>query len=143
MNAFDTNILVYAHRQDSPFHERARVLVAEHAEGEEPWAIPWPCLHEFLAITTHPRIFRTPTPLARARAQVEAWLGSPSLVLLAESDGYWPVLSGLLEAGRIQGPRVHDARVAALALFHRVKVLYSADRDFSRFAQLVVRNPLV
>lgn len=143
MNAFDTNILVYAHRKDSPFHGRALALVKEHAEGIAPWAIPWPCVHEFISVVTHPRVYREPTSPAQAQAQVEAWLSSPSLVLLAESDGYWPVLSDLLTAGRIQGPKVHDARVAALALFHRVKVLYSADRDFSRFTQLAVKNPLV
>ena len=38
--------------------------LAEAAAG--PWAIPWPCVHEFLAIATHPRIFSPPTPLAAA-----------------------------------------------------------------------------
>jgi uncharacterized protein len=56
--AVDTNILVYAHRQDSPFHKAAFRRVAELAEGPATWAIPWPCVHEFLAIVTHPRILR-------------------------------------------------------------------------------------
>jgi hypothetical protein len=42
----DTNILVYAHREDSPFHEVAFARVAELAEGPAARAIPWPCLHE-------------------------------------------------------------------------------------------------
>jgi hypothetical protein len=46
---------------------------------------PWPCLHEFLAVVTHPRIYVPPTPLAQAIDQVDAWLESPTLVLLAES----------------------------------------------------------
>jgi predicted nucleic acid-binding protein len=50
--AVDTNILVYAHREDSPFHDAAFRRVAELAEGQAVWAIPWPCLHEFLAIVT-------------------------------------------------------------------------------------------
>jgi uncharacterized protein len=65
--AVDTNILVYAHREDSPFHTAAFHRVAELAEGPASWAIPWPCLHEFLAIVTHPRIYAPPTPLARDR----------------------------------------------------------------------------
>jgi uncharacterized protein len=63
--ALDTNILVYAHREDSPFHETAFRRVAELAEGPAVWAIPWPCVHEFLAIVTHPRIYAPPTPLDR------------------------------------------------------------------------------
>jgi predicted nucleic acid-binding protein len=91
---------------------------------------------------THPRIFDPPTPRARALRQVEAWLESPSLVLLAEGEGYWLDLRALVEGGRIEGPRVHDARIAALCLGHGVRELWSADRDFSRFPDLPVRNPL-
>ena len=35
----------------------------------KPWAIPWLCLHEFLAVVTHPRIFWRPTPLRVARVR--------------------------------------------------------------------------
>jgi uncharacterized protein len=141
--AADTNILVYAHRRDSPWHEVARGRVAELAEGRAPWAVPWPCLHEFLAIVTHPRIFANPTPIPAAREQVEAWLESPGLVLLAETRGYWPRLKDLLESGRVSGPRVHDARIAALCLNHGVSRLWTADRDFSRFPGLATSNPLI
>jgi toxin-antitoxin system PIN domain toxin len=139
----DTNILVYAHREDSPFHEAASRRVAELAEGLAAWAIPWPCLHEFIAIVTHPRIYVPPTPLPRALAQVDAWLESPTLALLTESTEHWPTLRAMLTGGRIAGPQVHDARVAALCRQHGVRELWSADRDFSRFAGLAVVNPLV
>jgi toxin-antitoxin system PIN domain toxin len=132
--AFDTNILVYAHRKDSSFHVRAAACVRSWAEGTAAWAIPWPCVHEFLAIVTNPRIFKTPTPLPGAVAQVEAWRQSPTLRLLAEDDGYW--------SSHVRGAKIHDARIAALVLCHGVSELFSADRDFSRMAPLVVRNPL-
>ena len=143
MIAVDTNILVYAHREDSPFHETAFERVAELAEGPAVWAIPWPCLHEFLAIVTHARIYLPPTPLARALAQVDAWLESPTVALLTESAVHWPALRALLAAGRVAGGMVHDARIAALCRQHGVRELWSADRDFSRFTGLTVLNPLV
>jgi toxin-antitoxin system PIN domain toxin len=141
--AVDTNVLVYAHREDSPWHGRASGVVEELAEGRAAWAIPWPCLHEFLAIVTHPRIYQPPTPLLRAVEQVEAWLESPTLVLLSEQEDYWLLLRSVVETGQISGPRVHDARVAALCRMHGVRELLSADRDFARFSGLTVRNPLV
>jgi uncharacterized protein len=141
--ALDTNLLVYAHREDSPWYDAAYDRIAKLAEGRTLWGIPWPCLHEFLAIVTHPRIYAPPTPLAGAIDQIEAWLESPSLVLLAEADGYWPELRSALEEGRITGPQVHDARVAALCRFHGVRELWTADRDFSRFPGMTVRNPLI
>jgi uncharacterized protein len=141
--AVDTNILVYAHREDSPFHEMALERVAELAQGVAAWAIPWPCLHEFLAIVTHPRIYKPLTPLAKALDQVDAWCESPSLTLLTESETHWPTLRLLLAAGRIAGPQIHDARIAALCRQHGLRTLWTADRDFSRFAGLSVANPLV
>jgi len=141
--AVDTNILVYAHRRDSQWHERAADCVRELAEGASTWAIPWPCIHEFLAIVTHERIYSPPSPLGKAVEQVQAWLESPSLVMLAEGTGYLATLTRLLVAAQVRGPRVHDARIAALCIYSNVRELLSADRDFGRFGSLKTRNPLV
>jgi uncharacterized protein len=141
--AVDTNLLVYAHRGDSTWHDAAAGCVRGLAESRAAWAIPWPCLHEFLAIVTHPRIYDPPTPLAKALDQASAWLESPSLALLAEGHDHWRVLGDLVRAGRVVGPQIHDARIAALCTAHGVRELWSADRDFGRFRGLVVRNPLL
>lgn len=141
--AIDTNILVHAHRRDSDWHERAAALIKELAEGRIQWAVPWPCMHEFIAVVTHPRIYAPPSSVGQAAAQVDAWIASPSLALLGESRDHWPVLRELVLNGRIHGPLVHDARVAALCLTHGVRELLTADRDFSRFPKLSVRNPLL
>ena len=143
MIALDTNVLVFAHREDSPFHRQAVSCVRSLANARASWAIPWPCVHEFLAIVTHPRIYNPPTPLKHALDQVDAWMESPSLALLGESDRHWDRLKGMLQAGRIAGPQVHDARIAALCQQHGVRELWSADRDFGRFPDLRVINPLV
>jgi hypothetical protein len=141
--AVDSNILVYAHREDSPWHDQALRRIVELAEGRAPWAIPWPCIHEFLAIVSHPRIYNPPTPLETAIDQVEAWLESPTLVMLSESEDYWRLLCSTLQSGRISGPQVHDARIVTICHQHGVRELWTADRDFGRFPGLAVRNPLI
>jgi uncharacterized protein len=141
--AVDTNILVYAHRQDSPWHSQAAARLREVAEGAASWALPWPCLHEFLSIVTHPRIYSPPTAAQRALDQVNDWLQAPAIVLIGETTGYWDVLQRMLKDAKIVGPRVHDARVAALCMYHGVTELWTADRDFSRFPQVSARNPLL
>lgn len=143
MIAVDTNILVFAHREDAQWHETAFARITELVQGKASWGIPWPCIHEFLAITTHPRIYSPPTPLEIALDQVDAWMEVPNLFLLMELEGYWQQLRLLIAAGKITGPMVHDARIAALCILHGVKELWTADRDFSRFPALKVRNPLV
>ena len=144
MIAVDTNILVYAHRRDAEFHAAAAERIKALAESKSAWAIPWPCLHEFFAISTHPKIYDPPSTLTQAIVQIDAWLASPSLSVLGEPTGYWDRLKTILTLGRVTGPLVHDARIAALCVAHGVRELWSADRNFGRFGSPIsVRNPLV
>lgn len=143
MIAVDTNILVYAVRADSHWHASAADAIKTLAEGRDPWAIPWPCVYEFLAITTNPRIYQPPGELSQALAHLAAWLESPSLVMLAEEAGYFGVFEETVRLAGVVGGAVHDARIAALCLLHGVATLYSADRDFSRYPRLRTVNPLL
>lgn len=143
MIAVDTNILVYAHRRDSLFHQTAKERLVALAESRTAWAIPWPCVHEFFNVVTHPRIYNPPTPLESALRQIDVWLDSPSVVLLSEPDQYWSALRPILERSRVNGPRVHDARIVAICRSYDIRELWTADRDFSRFPELSLVNPLV
>jgi uncharacterized protein len=143
MIAVDTNLLVYAHRPDSPFHQEASIVLAELAAGTQHWAVPWPCAHEFVAVVTHPRIYKTPTPLQVALASISALNQLPNMELIGEGDGYMDCLGEIAVSARVAGGAIHDARIAAICKFHGVKVLWSADRDFSRFGQLKTHNPLL
>ena len=144
MIAVDTNVLICAHRRDTEFHTAAARHVRALAEGGSAWAIPWPCLHEFFAISTHRRIYDPPSTPSQAIHQIDAWLASPTLSLIGEPAGYWERLKAVLTAGKVTGPLVHDARIAALCAAHGVRELWTADRDFGRFGSAVtVRNPLI
>ena len=143
MIAVDTNLLVYAHRTDSPFHERAVSCLASLAEGRGSWGIPWSCLHEFVSTATHPKVFNPPTNAAVAIAAVQAWMASPTLQVLHEGSEHWRLVSELILSGKIVGPRVHDARIAAICIGNGVRELWTVDRDFNRFPSLTVRNPLI
>jgi toxin-antitoxin system PIN domain toxin len=142
MIAIDTSLLVYAHREDSVFHRAVMEKLRPVIEGSGPWALPWPCLHEFIAITTNSRIYKPASPLSKVFAFLEPLLEAPQLHLLSESSGYFGRLRALAQLGKISGGRIHDARVAALCLHHGVTELWTADRDFSLFPQLKTRNPL-
>ena len=143
MIALDTNILVYAHRGEMPAHDSALRLVTEILAGPEPVGLCWSVIHEFVAIVTNPKIFTPPTPAPLALDQVEYWLQSPRVTLLQESGRHLATLRQLVVNGRVSGASTHDARIAALCLDHGVRELLTADRDFTRFPALKVRNPLV
>jgi uncharacterized protein len=141
--ALDSNLLIYAHRRDNEAYAAARARLEELATGHALWAIPYPCVHEFIRNVTDPRIYVDPTPLDSAFEQVAEWHSSPSVRLLGEGSRHLDLLGDVARAGRVRGAAIHDARIAAICLEHGVRELWSADRDFSRFPALKTRNPLV
>ncbi len=143
MIAIDTNLLVYAHRPEMPFYERTRHVLNDAIAEVEPVCVPWPCAHEFLGVVSNPRIFKEPTPIDLALEVIGHIHKNTTGGFLAEGDGYLAALERVARPARSQGAVVHDARIAALCLYHGVRVLWSADRDFSRFPNLEVVNPLV
>ena len=73
MIAVDTNILIYAHRAESPFHARAVAAMDRLASSGRPWGTVWQCVHEFAAIVTHPKIYRPPTSMDDCLAEIANW----------------------------------------------------------------------
>lgn len=142
MIAVDTNILIYAHRKESPFYDIASRCLIELSK-QSSWGVPWPCVHEFFSIVTHPTIFKSPSPILLAIEQIEAMRRNPTLRLLSETDLHWSHLRAIIQTGHIRNGAIHDAKIAAICLQHGVRELWSADRDFSRFPQLKTVNPLV
>ena len=141
MIALDTNILVYARREEAPHHEPARELRKRVAEGDSPWAVPWPCIYEFVRVVTHPRVFDPPTPLESVLEDLDSLMQSPSLTLIREGQRHATFMQRLLKAGQAAGNLAHDAHIAALCVEHGVSELWTADRDFARFSGIPVRNP--
>ncbi|MGH9449592.1 MAG: TA system VapC family ribonuclease toxin [Terriglobia bacterium] len=141
MQAIDTNVLIYAEVESNKRHAAARELLTNLAQGDLPWAIPWPCIYEFLRVVTHPRVFHPPVPLEIVLADLKNILLSPSLVLLAETDRHASVLEEAVRGAGATGNLVHDAHIFALCLEHGVSELLTADRDFSRFRGVRVLNP--
>ncbi len=88
------------------------------------------------------RIFRNPTPIDVALVSVRQLLASVPGGFLSEGSGSLAALERTVRPALLQGALVHDARIAALCFSHGVRVLWSADRDFSRFPELAVVNPL-
>lgn len=141
MIAVDTNILIYAFRADSPFHTAARACLEQAVAEGRRLAVPWPCVHEFVSVVSNPRMPDPASPVLAMEA-VDALLAAPRVEAIGETDHHLLMLERLLSGGLVRGPRVHDARIAAICLSHGVDELWTADRDFSLFPSLRTRNPL-
>ena len=140
MIAVDTNILVYAHREELPKHLEARQRLTTLAESHRRWAIPVFCVGEFLRVVTHPRLFDPPFNVDEACEALERVLQSPSLAILHPGEGYWPLLKEAMGEGKAEGNLAFDAQIAAVCREHGVASLLTEDRDFDRFKGFVTEK---
>ena len=58
----DVNVLIYAHREDAPEHERYAAWLRALAESDEPFALSEGVLASVIRIVTNPKIFDPPSP---------------------------------------------------------------------------------
>lgn len=129
----DVNVLVYAHREETPGHSRYADWLVALATGQEPFALSEPVLHGFLRVVTNPRIFAPPSTPQQALQFVEALLARPTCVLIRPGSGHWPIFRRLCDEGNLRGKLVADAVHAALAIESGCEWV-SAETDFARFA---------
>jgi len=141
MILLDVNVLVYAHRTDAPDHARYRAWLEEVLASPSPYGIAELVLSGFLRVVTHPRVFRTPTPMARALKFVQALRERPNCVLLAPGPRHWEIFVDLCRSTAVRGNLVPDAYFAALAIESGCEWI-TTDRDYSRFPGLKWRHPL-
>jgi predicted nucleic acid-binding protein len=92
---------------------------------------------------THPRRFHPPSTTRQAFDFLEALRQTGLSVWLSEGDLHLDQLKSLAVSSRVSGPQIHDTRIAALCLAHGVRELWTADRDFTRYPSLKIRNPLI
>lgn len=140
MIAVDTNILIYAHRQESPKHADALGAITALAEGNDPWAVPVFVVTEFLRVVTHPRVYSPPTSREIAIEVIEELMDSPTMRLLRPGERFWPLLADALGAGNATGNLVFDAQIVAVCRENGVERILSEDRDLLRFPSIKVQK---
>lgn len=137
----DANLLLYAYHAGAPQHAAARDWLEAALAGRDPVGLAWSGILAFLRIGTSPRVFERPYRIEEAEAIVSSWLDCPAVSVLKPGERYWEILRALLLEARAEAALVSDAALAALAIEHGA-TLCSTDRDFRRFRQIKLRNPL-
>jgi toxin-antitoxin system PIN domain toxin len=139
----DTNVLVYAADEDSPFHAACRSRVEQWRAQSGAWYSTWSILYEFLRVTTHPRVFRNPWSAAQAWDFAQALLAAPGLAVLTAGERHRAVLAEVIdEHPALRGNVMHDAQTAVLMREHGIRRIYTRDTDFHRFRFLEPIDPV-
>ena len=137
----DTNILVYASNEDSPFHPRARTLVDHLATGPGVCVLLWPTVLGYLRIATHPAIFPSPLSFEDALGNMASFLGRDHVRAVGEEPEFWAVFTDVATEVKPRGNLVPDTHVVALMRQHGISAIWSRDRDFRKFTGITVRDP--
>jgi uncharacterized protein len=136
--AVDTNVLVYAHREEFPQHRAALAALHQLIAGPAVWAVPVFVAGEFLRVVTHPRL-DPPTDEGTAVSALDSLVGREHVQLLLPGERYWEILRSVMIESRIRGNMVYDAQIAALCVEHGADIILTEDRDFRRFSGLSIR----
>jgi len=135
----DANVLLYASDEQSPRHKIARDLLEQLAAGPGLVYLFWPVAMAYLRIATS--VFDNPLPPDVARANLAAVLDRPHVRCPGEGTGFWRIYQDTVGTDAIRGNLVTDAHIAALMRQHGVSTIWTADRDFRRFADIKSRDP--
>ena len=135
------NVLVFAHREDAPDHAKYRTWLEEAVRSETSYGMSDLALATFVRVVTHPRAFRTPTPLATALTYASALRSQPHCVVVTPGDRHWDLFADLCSRTDARGGLVTDAYFATLAIESGCEWI-TTDRDYARFPGLRWRHPL-
>ncbi len=133
MIAVDTNILIYAHRQETERHTLALQQLRSVAEGGQPWGLPVFCIAEFVRVVTHLRVFNPPSELRIALDFIDRLLDSPSVRLLLPGPDFPGTFRRVCESAGVRGNLAFDAQIVAVCVEHGARDIITADHDFTRF----------
>lgn len=140
-STFDTNVLVYASDERSPWSLAARRLLDEMTAGPELVYLLWPVALGYLRITTHPSVFDAPLSPTRAVANVEGLLRRPTVRTAGETDRFWRTYVDVAQEVSPRGNLVPDAHLVALMREHGIRTIWTHHRDFRAFDGIRVRDP--
>jgi uncharacterized protein len=135
------NVLVYAHREDSPGHAAFRQWLEDMINGDQAYGFSDLVLSGFLRVVTHPRIFNPPSDLATAFAFSQIIRSQPNAILITPGPRHWEIFKNLCLSASTKGNLIPDAYLAALAIESGSEWI-TTDRDYSRFPGLKWRYPL-
>lgn len=137
----DVNVLVYAHREDSPQHVAVRDWLEKTINSVQAYGISNLVLSGFIRVVTHPRIFNPPSTLDEALQFVDQIRNQPNCVLIEPGPRHWMIFNELCSKVNAKGNLVPDTYFAAMAIESGSEWI-TTDRDFSRFPGLHWRHPL-
>ena len=137
----DTNLLLYAHMEQSKAHRKALEWWEGVVNSGASIGLTWVTILGFLRLSTKRTVFRPPLTVPQAEEHISAWFAQPNIRIVEAGHRHAAFLFELLREAGIAGDLTTDAHLAAMALEWNATI-YSADADFGRWPRVKWVNPL-
>jgi uncharacterized protein len=138
----DTNVLIYAHRNDAKQHAEYQEWLEALINGPEPYAVSDFAVAGMVRVVTNRQVYReAAASMEEALAFATEIREQPHASVVGPGRAFWEIFTGLCRATGASGNLVPDTYLAALAIEHGCE-LVSADKDFRRFPGLRWRHAL-
>lgn len=133
---FDTNILVYAHNQDSPFHKKCLALITAVIEGRFRGILAQQNLLEFYSIVTDKKRVTKPLTPFKALELLDNYLRLPFTIILP-TDMTIQIFSLLSQKNKIKNGQAFDTYLVATMLSHKIKNILTVNvKDFEFYNEV-------
>jgi toxin-antitoxin system PIN domain toxin len=136
----DVTVLLYAFRDDSIDHARYRAWLDEAVNGDEAYGMSPQVLCSVIRVSTHPRVFVSPSRLEDALAYARVLLEQPHCTSVTPGARHFAIFEDLCRKSSATGNLVQDAWFAALAVESGCEWI-TTDGDFARFPGLRWHRP--
>lgn len=140
MIALDSNILIYAHRQGAPEHQRALAVIAEAAASTGGWGFSVYSVGELYRVVTHELATGGPSRPADVRHYLETLEAAGGRVLNPD-PGFATRLLKTAEDLDLTGRRIYDLQIALTVREAGAREIWTNDRGFVSVPGLRVVNP--
>ncbi len=138
----DTNVIVYAADEDSPFHGAACSLRERGLAEKVSLCICPQILSEFYAIVTDPKRVRSPISQREALVEMEKYYQAESILKIYPGPDIIQWTLDLLARYEVSKQEIFDLQLVATMLSNSVTRLYTYNQsDFSKFKEIEVLLP--
>lgn len=133
----DSNVLIYAAIRSSPFHQRARTMLAQLRDDRRPLWISRQILREYLAVLSRPQVFSS-KPLSITQLVDDIHRLERLFCVAEETAECFTELLRILESVEVRGKQIHDANIVATMNVYGIKTLATHNvADFARFHDML------
>jgi len=138
----DSNILVYANNEDSPFHSPCKRLVEDAIDGRFPAYIAHQNLLELYAVVTDKRRVDNPLTPECASGLISFYLASKNISILYPSPATFCILGELIADHAPLSHGIFDLVLVALMIENDIKTIHTANtRHFASFKEITAVSP--